>query len=173
MENMLALLPLLLLVGATVYGVNRTKANDPTPANQVDAAEMKGKLRVMYDSYALTTANDQGDIIEMCDELPVGARVIDVIVISPVLGAACEFALGDYADADRYIDAVDFGSSGLVARMGDTPVVNDDGFGYEILETNTGKVVGSGTDRQLTLTLSAADVVTPGTIKVIVIYSVE
>ena len=158
----------------TVYGSNRTLANDPTGENLVDAAAMKGKLRVMYDTYTCTTVPVIGTLIEMCDELPIGARVIDLICITPTLGAATQLAVGDYADADRYIDAIDFGSSGLTARMGDTVVVNNDGFGYEILETNTGKTVDAGTDRQIVITVSAADVVTAtAVIKLIVIYSVE
>lgn len=151
----------------TVYGANRTKANSPTGANLVDAGEMKGKLRVMYDSYECSSTA-AGTVIEVGDELPKGARIVDVILHTDDLGNNTTLAVGDYEDADRYIDATDHGAGAeLQTEMG---IGNIDGFMYEVDETYTGKTVGSGTDKQITITTAAGEAT--GTIKVVIIYVV-
>ena len=151
---------------ATVYGVNRTLANNPSGANQVAPGLMRGKLRVMTDTYECS-ATAAGTVIEMGEELPVGAKIVEVILNTDNLQNNTTLAVGDYEDADRYIDAVDCGAAEVTKKMG-TTTGNIDGRLYEVDETYTGKTVGSGTDRQITITTAVGEAT--GTIKLIVMY---
>ena len=148
---------------ATYYGVNRTLANTPTGSNITDPGVLEGKLRVMLDEYE-ASAVAIGSIIEIGKELPKGARVVDLVMITDALGAAT-IDIGDYEDADRYnADAdVSAGAAHNIDTIG--------GLNYEVDETYTGKTVGSGTDRQITLTTAGAEI--NGTIKIAVLYTVE
>ena len=154
---------------ATYYGVNRTLANTPSGANRVDAAKMGGKLRVMTDTYE-ASGLAAASVIEMGDELPIGAVIVEVILNTDNLQNNTTLAVGDYEDADRYIDAVDCGAAEVTKKMG-TTTGNIDGRLYQVDETYTGKTVGSGTDRQITITTAVGEAT--GTIKLAVIYAVE
>lgn len=151
---------------ATYYGVNQTKAKTPTGQNILDSGVLKGRVRCMMDTYE-AAAEAAGSIIEMGEELPKGARILDVILHTDNLDNNATLAVGDYEDNDRYIDAVDHGAGAeLQTEMG---IGNIAGFLYEVDETYTGKTVGSGTDRQITITTGVA--VVTGTIKLLVLYT--
>lgn len=149
---------------ATVYGVNKTKARTPESAssNIVDYGQMKGKLRVMYDSYeASSTAS--GTIIEMSDKLPKNCIVLNVILWSDALGAGVTLKVGDYEDDDRYITATTCNTANL--RTVPNAI---DGAGYVVDETTEGD---TSTDRQIIITTGGA--AATGTIKVLVVYAQE
>ncbi len=151
---------------ATVKGVNRTKADNPIADNIVAPGILEGKVRCMYDSYEMA-GQGAGTLIEMGRQLPKGAVILDVILHSDNLGANCTLAVGDYEDADRYIDATDHGAGAeLQTEMG---IGNIGGFGYVVDETYTGKTVGTGTDRQIVITTGAG--AGTGTVKLLVLYT--
>lgn len=153
---------------ATVYGVNSTKALTPTSENIIDMGDLGGRVRCMFDTYE-AAADAAGTVIEMGQKLPVNARVLDVILHTDDLGNSVTLAVGDYEDADRYIDATDHGAGAeLQTEMG---IGNIAGFGYKIDETYTGVTVGAGSDRQITITTAVA--AATGTIKLLVLYVLD
>jgi len=153
----------------TVYGVQKTKHRDPTGANIVNPGISGGNVKVMTDTYECA-ATAAGTIIEMCKELPKGAIILEIILNTDNLGNNTTIAVGDYEDADRYIDAVDCGAAEVTKKIG-TTTGNIDGRLYEVDETYTGKTVGSGTDRQITLTTAVGEAT--GTINLIIFYTHE
>ncbi len=153
---------------ATVYGVNRTKAMTPTGANQLSPGALNGRVRVAHDTYECSSLA-AGSIIEMF-ELPVGAQIIEIILHTDNLQNNTTIAVGDYEDADRYLDAVDCGAAEVTKMMG-TATGNIAGRFYKIDQTYTGKTVGSGTDTIITLTTATGEAT--GTITLSVLYTTD
>lgn len=149
---------------ATVKGVNKTKCDTPTAANRLGGGLAGGRVRVMYDTYE-TSATAAGTIIEMGDELPVGAKILDVILSSDNLTNNTTLKVGDYEDDDRYVDAVDHGAAELTTRMNDN-TGNIDGFGYEVDMTTA-----STPDNQIIITTGVG--AATGTIKLVVLYTAD
>jgi len=85
-------------------GVNKAIIDGITPATILDPGQMGGVVRVMTDEYTGTAA-EAGDTltVEMCDELPLGARVVGVTINCPATGITID--VGDAEDTDRYISA--------------------------------------------------------------------
>ena len=155
---------------ATYYGAQKTKVNTgPTGANIVSPGLLGGRVRCMVDTYE-AAALAAASVIEMGQELPVGATILEIILHTDNLQNSTTIAVGDYEDADRYLDAVDCGSAEVTKMIG-TTTGNIDGRAYTIDETYTGKTVGSGTDRQITLTTGTGEAT--GTIKLIVLYTID
>lgn len=150
---------------ATYKGVNRTLADNPAGSNIMDPGVQKGKLRTMMDTYE-ASGEATGSIIEMCEKLPKGARVLEVCLSTDALGAGRTLAVGDYEDNDRYITATTCNTANLMTRLNAI-----DGRQYKVDETYTGKTVGSGTDRQITITTAGGAI--NGTIKIEITYTQE
>ena len=142
---------------ATLYGVNRTLANTPTSDNITDAGLLAGKVRAMVDTYEASAAA-VADVIQMGKALPIGARVIEVILQTDALGGSVTLAVGDLEDGDRYITATACNTANQVTRMNAIG-----GRGYEVDETTA-----STSDRQITITVAGA--AATGTIELIVLY---
>ena len=141
---------------STVYGTNYTKYRAPSPDNITDPGELAGKVRVMTDTYE-ASALAAASTIYMGKPLPVGARILNVILAFDALGSAT-ISVGDASDADRFIDATDVSSAGMVDMAeGD----NVDGLLYKIT---------AATDDIILTTASAA---ITGTVKVIIFYTYE
>ena len=154
---------------ATVYGVNSTKVTAGGIENRLEKGCQDGRIKVMFDTYEASALAD-GSLIEMGGKLPVGAVILEVILHTDNLQNNTTIAVGDYEDADRYIDAVDCGAAEVTKKIG-TTTGNIDGRLYRIDETYTGTTVGSGTDRQIVLTTGAG--AATGTIKLAVIYTAD
>lgn len=148
----------------TVYGVNKTKARTPesSSSNIVDYGQMKGKKRIMFDTYE-ASAIAAGTIIEMGDKLPKNCIVLDVILWTDALGGSVQLIVGDYEDDNRYITLTTCNTANL--RTVPNAI---DGAGYVADETTA---TDTGTDRQIIITTSGA--AATGTIKVLVIYAQE
>jgi len=58
---------------ATVNGVESAKING-TPQSQADVTKVGGRLRVAYDSYSITSALADGDVVNL-GYVPSGARI--------------------------------------------------------------------------------------------------
>ena len=138
---------------ASVKGVNFTKRT-AEPVEKVIASQSHGRLRVQYDSYEASSLASGSDI--SVAKLPAGAIVYDIVVHFDALGSAT-IAVGDSADADRYITATSVSSAGQMAMSQECAI---DGFGYETT---------AETDRLLT-TGSAA---ITGTVKCAVFYIMD
>ncbi len=142
---------------ATVYGVQKTiiRASGGAAA-LVPKGAVDGRLGVMVDSYeaaALAGASQ----INLGDLLPVGARVVDVILFTDALGGDVTVDVGDAADDDRYMAAED-ASSAIAEKHTDLI----DGVDY-VIGTTSG-------DNQVSITTSGGTTAT-GTIKVVMIYA--
>jgi hypothetical protein len=139
---------------ASVKGVNFTNITS-TPVVNTASKEAYGKLRVTYDTYEASSLASGSDI--SVARLPKGATVYDVVIHHDALGSGVTLAVGDSADADRYITATAAATAGKVVMSEDGAI---DGFAYEqTAETDVLITTGGGT--------------ATGTIKVAVIYSVE
>lgn len=141
---------------ATVYGTNYTKYQDPISTNITDPGELEGKVRVMTDTYE-ASALAAGSTIYMGKPLPVGARILDVVVGFDALGSAT-IIVGDASDDNRYITSSSVSSAGIV-DMADLAAV--DGMLYEIT---------SATDDIIITTASAS---ITGTINIVIYYTCE
>ncbi len=143
---------------ATVYGTNYTKYLTPTSADSsiTDPGELAGKVRVMTDTYE-ASAVASGSTIYMGKPLPVGARILNVLMFFDALGSAT-ISVGDSTSTARYITATSVSSAGGVDMAEGDKV---DGLLYEITST---------TD-DIILTTASASIT--GTVKLIVFYTVE
>ena len=139
---------------ASVKGVNFTNITS-TPVVNTASKEAYGKLRVTYDTYEASSLASGSDI--SVARLPQGATVYDIVIHHDALGSGVTLAVGDSADADRYITATAAATAGKVVMSEDGAI---DGFAYD--QT-------AETDVLITTGGAAAT----GTIKVAVIYSVE
>lgn len=141
---------------ATVYGVNYTKYLTPTSSNITDPGELEGKVRVMTDTYE-ASALASGSTIHIGKPLPVGARILDVILAFDALGSAT-ISVGDSSSTARYITATSVSSAGMVDMAEGDKV---DGLLYEI------------TSDTVDIILTTASAAITGTVKVIVFYTQE
>jgi hypothetical protein len=138
---------------ASVKGVNFTKRT-AEPVEKVIASQSHGRLRVQYDSYEASSLASGSDI--SVAKLPAGAIVYDIVVHFDALGSAT-IAVGDSADADRYITATSVSSAGQMSMSQEGAI---DGFGYE----NTAET-------DILLTTGSASI--SGTVKCAVFYSMD
>lgn len=145
------------------YGVNATKAEDPSPSNILAPGLLGGKVRVNVDSYE-AAAVAAGKTIQMGKALPVGATIVGMFLAFDDLSAAgATVHVGDADDADRYMASIDVATA---ASCVDAVLV--DGLGYTILGTG---LIASGDDTKILLTVNVAAIT--GTIKLITLYTVE
>jgi len=138
---------------ATLYGANATKIAAMKPYDILSAGSTGGKVRSFEDTYTGLGTESASDLITMGPALPVGARVLDVILATNAMGGTVD--VGDADDDNRY-----------QATSADNAVTHTDektGVLYTITGTD---------DTQIYVKISAA-VTAAGTIKVICLYVVE
>ena len=138
---------------ASVKGVNFTNIT-ATPVVKADSSEWHGNIRVQYDSYEASSLASGSDI--SVARLPKGAKVYDIIVHFDALGSAT-ISVGDSANAARYIAATSVSSAGQMSMSQEGAI---DGVGYE-----------QTAETDIILTTGGASIT--GTIKCVVMYSVE
>jgi len=143
---------------STLYGVNATKINAMKPSNILSAGEMGGKVRCMIDTYVGLATEVAADVIEMCAELPVGAKVVWGWIECVTIGGTPD--LGDYEDTDRYVDEA---ADNAVTMFNDTVT----GLNYAVDMTTA-----ATPDNQVIVTLDAT-VTLAGVITVCLLYTVE
>jgi len=143
---------------STLYGVNATKINAMKPSNILSAGEMGGKVRCMIDTYVGLATEVAADVIEMCAELPVGAKVVWGWIECAAIGGTPD--LGDYEDTDRYVDEA---ADNAVTMFNDTVT----GLNYAVDMTTA-----ATPDNQVIVTLDAT-VTLAGVITVCLLYTVE
>lgn len=147
----------------TYYGVNKTKTLTPIGGNILSPGLLGGRVRCMVDTYE-AAAEAAGSIIQMGQALPVGAKVLQVMLAFDALGSAT-IAVGDLDVVDRYLTATSVASAGVVSTTEDD---NVDGIAYEVLGTGATQSLD---DTQIMLTTASASIT--GTIKLIVFYVVD
>jgi len=101
---------------AVYKGVNRTKKDTPNISNRLAAGLFDGRVKVAYDEYDFD-GELAGSIVEMCAKLPVGAKIVDVILDTEDLANNVDLKVGDYESDARYIPFTDHGAGALVTRM--------------------------------------------------------
>jgi len=141
---------------STYYGVNKTKFNTPIGSNIVDSGSNKGQVCSMYDSYeadGVTAAS----VIQMCDKLPKGSRVVRIEVIADDLGTGNTIDVGDATTVDRYADGVNIASAATATVFPSAAEIA--GVGY---------VITGSSDDQLQIVVNTA--AASGTIKMQVMY---
>ncbi len=139
---------------ASVKGVNFTNIT-ATPVVKADSSEWHGNIRVQYDSYEASSLASGSDI--SVARLPKGAKVYDIIVHFDALGGSSTISVGDADSAARYIAATSTASAGQMSMSQEGAI---DGVGYE-----------QTAETDIILTTGGASI--SGTIKCVVMYSVE
>ena len=141
---------------AAYKGLNKTKIDAMVPADILSPGLMGGNVRIMIDSYT-GVACVAADTIKVGGTLPVGAKVIDIMVSNP---HASTFTLGDAESVARYN-----------ASIAATAIEHIDVLGamnYEVDMTTA-----STPDNQILLTVVGAAMDAALTLKVAIIYTVE
>lgn len=98
---------------ANLYAVNYKIRHVTLPAKLTNVATAGGKMRVLYDTYTVVTADAQNDVV-FFGRLPEGAKVWDASLYnSATLGASSSMDLGWQAvvsggstDIDGFLDGV-------------------------------------------------------------------
>ena len=139
---------------ASVKGVNFTNIT-ATPVVKADSSEWHGNIRVQYDSYEASSLASGSDI--SVARLPKGAKVYDIIVHFDALGGSSTVSVGDADSAARYIAATSTASAGQMSMSQEGAIA---GVGYE-----------QTAETDIILTTGGASIT--GTIKCVVMYSVE
>ena len=104
---------------ATKYGANRTLANTGTGQNIIEPGKCLGRLRVMTDTYIADGVADllAGDTIEMGVPLPIGAQVLDVVLINEIIGGDVTVRVGDAESSARYIPTTAVHTTAFLTRI--------------------------------------------------------
>lgn len=142
---------------ADVYGVQATKHVAGGPANTVDAGMTDSKVLVMMDTYE-AAALAAGSTIQMGKTLPIGSKIVDILIHCDALGSAT-LAVGDTDSSGRYITA--YSVSGATKKSLTTDG-NIDGKQYTI----------DGDDDTEILLLTASTTIT-GTINCQILYTMN
>jgi hypothetical protein len=154
---------------ASLYGAEYTNVTQDVPSEKAPINKWGGRLRCMYDTYALTADTASGDKIYL-GKLKKGDRVLEVILATDDLdasggtvdvgyeyNAAGESSLTD--DPDAFLANVDVTTSGGISKSMSASA-NMAGFGYAV----------EG-DADIVVTLDGDCDATSGTIKLCVIYA--
>lgn len=103
---------------AAFYGINYS-SSVAVPQEQIPAGEVSGKLRFCYDKFVC--AQDVyaiGDTIDMGHALPIGAKIVDAVVVSESLGTTGIFDFGiKGGDVDYFVAGVDAGGAADKQKM--------------------------------------------------------
>ncbi len=151
----------------TFKGTNKTIADAITPATILKPGLIGGNVRCMVDDYTVVGTEVTGDLIEMGHDLPVGAKILEVLLQTSALGSGVTLNVGDAEDDNRYISAVDC-SGAIIVRMEAAEIA---GRNYEI----TDKPNVSPYDSQIIVDVNAASTVLTASATIIlnVYYTVE
>jgi len=131
---------------ASVKATNITNL-DASPSVLANAGDVHGSVRVFKDTYEASSLASGSDITVA--RLPLGARVVDILVKADALGSSVTLAVGDSGDADRYITAttmntadkgISLGVDGEIGAIG-----NEIGTGETDVLITTGGATASGT----------------------------
>lgn len=106
------------------YGVNQTAAYQTSPPAKFGLGEMGGRLRVAFDSFAVTAALTTSDTLYLM-KIPKNARVMDAVVSSADLGGTGTMNIGwqagstgaEAASATGFYSALDLSGQAVIASL--------------------------------------------------------
>ena len=171
------------MAATTEYGANYLKVYQPTDGKPTmpPAAEVGGRLRVIYDSYAASSLAS-GSTIHMA-KMPALSRLWQIVVTADDIGSAGSLAVGIAGSTAKFIAATVLGANGKLATMWpqmlatDVTVANTTvvgglgvgGTGSTVLDSSFGYSFSSETD---IIGTTASGAMT-GDIKWMITYSVD
>lgn len=91
---------------AVLQGVNYAKAISPTSDNVASPGTLGGRVRVLQDSITLAAAQI-ADTVKLGRTLVAGAKILGIEVNTAALGGGVTIDVGDIADPNRYMSAID------------------------------------------------------------------
>lgn len=146
-------------------GTNYAKFIDPKSENIIDPGLIGGKVRVFQDTVTIsTTPLNSTDYIVVGGKLPTGSQVVKIILgAGSAAQTAATLVVGDQGDADRYLK-----STAATALTGSAVFIGPN------VATGMYYTVTGVTDNYIRLTgANNATIMTPGTIRVSIFYTVE
>ena len=86
---------------ATVKGVNKTLIDAGGLSNKFEQGYLDGRVKCFFDQYEVSSTVS-GTVIEMGPELPVGAKILEVILSTDDIGgSSTTLQVGDLEDTDK------------------------------------------------------------------------
>ena len=147
---------------STLQAASKTKIDAITPSTIIDRGEgIRGQVKCMTDRYVGLGTESANDTIEFGDDLPKGAKILNVIIRINTCGTTAH--VGDAEDPNRYMDTA---ADNTVTLSNDVYLT---GVGYQI--TDLPGV--SPYDSQILVTILTGAVTAAGTIDLIVLYTTE
>ena len=140
-----------------VLGVNQT-LSDAGGLATIARGLHDGRVKVNMDYYTADATEAAGSTIQLCGDMPTGAKVLLVALIAETAQASLTVSVGNSSDADAYIAA---GEDGL--QTVDVP----------IMLSGKGVIVGTATGDDDILLTTAAATMTAGIVRCLVFYSVD
>jgi hypothetical protein len=128
-------------------GVNFTKQDNPKSTNIIDPGEWGGRVRVQIETFT-TVAAEANSTIKVA-KLPVGARLLEILIFHGALGTSVTMDVGDENDVDRYGDGLAVATAG-VKHLRDA----DLGQGYKVLGAD--KTADGKDDQEIMLLILSA-----------------
>jgi len=86
----------------TLYGVVATAAQTGGPSNWQLGGVIDGRVKVMIDTYVAVATEAVASTIAFGQQLPVGANVISITLVSTVAQTSVTVTVGDKVSASRY-----------------------------------------------------------------------
>jgi len=131
---------------ATVKGVNKTKIDAGGLSNKISQGYIDGRVKTFFDQYEFA-GELLATVVEVGPELPLGAKILEVVLSTDDLGNNVTLIVGDAEDPNRYITSTDHGGGTVLTTRLNAP----DGLGYEIDMTTA-----STPDNQILVTTATA-----------------
>lgn len=154
---------------ATKYGVNATLISNTNPPASAGVGEQGGRVRVMYDKYSLTADLASTDVIKMGGLLPIGARVLEVML--------------KYADLDASGGTLDVGwqasADGVESQTLEGFISNADCTSADVILASQNQAAPSGIFKkfaapvQVVVTVDGDTDATSGDIELAVMYVID
>ncbi len=139
-------------VNGVVYA-ERLSTNPPGPANWLTAGYVDGRIKMNLDFYVALGTEAAGTVINMGALLPVGAKVLSIVVSASANTTSLTVSVGDLDNATRYGNA----STGP-ATKGDTGFTGiiDATNGAYLVGQNPATPTATDNDQQIILTTGGA-----------------
>jgi hypothetical protein len=154
----------------TLYGVVQTAVQSGTVSNWQLPGVIDGREKIMIDTYVALATEAAGTTIAFGKQLPVGANVIKVELVSTVAQTSLTVTVGDKVLAQRYGVAADTALQTAYKLLTAAPVAG-------VYVTTDGSLTAAGlpsatNDCQIIVTTAAATL-TAGTIACYIHYTFD
>lgn len=144
---------------ANLYGTSYAARYNTEPLTFYPKGDFNAHVKCLYETYALPSAViAQNDLIYV-GKLPAGAKIQNVVMLSPTMGGTGTFQVGTVADSDRYISSLDAGDGAAIGEMVDAVHAGQ----FEELTVET----------EIVIKCTEATTATSGTLKIAIYYVVD